>query len=101
MFVKKHVECVGYIYSVFVVSLLFILKDSGKHFLLFFLEIISFIVFCVFLMSDLYLAKVDAKQCCLDARMLLFSIVLHVFKFIHIISYIHELGFVSFILLYK
>ena len=43
--------------SVFVVSLLFILE----HFLLFFLERISFIVFHVFLMSDFYLAKVDAK----------------------------------------
>ena len=52
-------------------------------------------------MSDLYLVKACAKYCCLDARMLLFSIVLYVFKFIHIISYSHELGFVSFILLYK
>ena len=33
--------------------------------------------------------------------MLLFSIVLYVFKFIHIISYSRELGFVSFIFLYK
>ena len=33
--------------------------------------------------------------------MRLFSIVLYVFKFIHIISYSRELGFVSFILLYN
>ena len=33
--------------------------------------------------------------------MLLFSIVLYVFKFIHIISYSRELGFVSDIILYK
>ena len=33
--------------------------------------------------------------------MLLFSIVLYVFKFIHIISYSRELGSVSFILLYN
>ena len=33
--------------------------------------------------------------------MILFSIVLDVLKFIHIISYSIELGFVSFILLYK
>ena len=33
--------------------------------------------------------------------MILFSIVLYVFKFIHIISYSRELGCVSFILLYK
>ena len=47
--------------NVFVISLLFVLKDLGKHFLLFFLEIITFIVFHMFLISDLYLAKVDAK----------------------------------------
>ena len=52
---------VSAISSVFVVSLLFILNDSGKHFLLFFLEIISFIVFHAFLMSDLCLVKVCAK----------------------------------------
>ena len=61
MFVKKKLLNALAISSVFVVSLLFILKDSGKHFLLFFLEIISFIVFHMFLMSNLYLAKVDAK----------------------------------------
>ena len=33
--------------------------------------------------------------------MLFFNILLYVFKFIHIISYSSELGFVSFILLYK
>ena len=47
MFVKNILNTLA-ISSVFVVSLLFILKDSGKHFLLFFLEIISFIVFHVF-----------------------------------------------------
>ena len=60
MFVKNVLNALA-ISSVFVVSLLFISKDSGKHFFLFFLEIISFIVFHVFPMPDLYLAKVDAK----------------------------------------
>ena len=60
MFVKKRIKCLA-ISSVFVVSLLFILKDSGKHLLLFFLEIISFIVFKVFLMSDLFFSEGGRK----------------------------------------
>ena len=47
--------------SMFVVSLLFIMKDSEKKILIGFLKKISFIVFHVFLLSELYLAKVDAK----------------------------------------
>ena len=39
---------------------------------LWFLERISFIVFQVFLISDLYLLKVDSKKRCLASRMLLF-----------------------------
>ena len=54
--------------SLFVISVLFMLISVGKLFLLPFLEIISFIVFHVFLISDLYLAKVDARNCCLAAR---------------------------------
>ena len=62
MFVKKQIVINALaVSSVLVVSLLFISKDSGKHLFLFFHEIILFIVFHVFLVSDLYLAKVDAK----------------------------------------
>ena len=73
----------------------------GKFVLLLFLEIISFIVFHVFLISDLYLAKVDARNCCLAARMLIFNILLYVLRLIYIISYFLEEGFVNFILLYR
>ena len=77
------------------------LINVGKLFLLPFLEIISFIVFHVFLISDLYLAKVDARNCCLAARMLIFNILLYVLRLIYIISYSLEVGFVNFILLYR
>ena len=73
----------------------------GKLFLLPFLEIISFIVFHVFLISELYLAKVEARSCCLAARMLIVNILLYVFRLIYIISYSLEVGFVNFILLYR
>ena len=56
MFVKKNMLNALAISSVFVFYLLFILKELGKHVLLF-----SFIVVHVFLMSDLYISKVEAK----------------------------------------
>ena len=87
--------------SLFVISLLFMLIGVGKLFLLPFLEMISFIVFHVFLISDLYLVKVDARNCCLAARRLIFNILLCVLRVIYIISYSLELGFVNFILLYR
>ena len=87
--------------SLFVISVLFMLISVGKVFLLPFLEIISFIVFHVFLISDLYLAKVDARNCCLAARMLIFNILLYVLRLIYIISYSLEVGFVNFIVLYR
>ena len=84
--------------SLFVISVLFMLISVGKLFLLPFLEMISFIVFHVFLISDLYLAKVDARNCCLAARMLIFNILLYVLRLIYIISYSLEVGFVGGIL---
>ena len=50
----------------------------GKLFLLLFLEIISFIVSHVLLISDLYLAKVNARNGCLTARVHIFYIILYV-----------------------
>ena len=64
-------------------------------------SMISFIVFHVFLISNLYLAKVDTRNCCLAARMLIFNILLYVLRIIYIISYTLEVGFVNFILLYR
>ena len=87
--------------SLFVISVLFMLISVGKLFLLLFLEIISFIVFHVFLISDLYLVKVDARNCCLAARMFIFNILLYVLRLIYIISFSLEVGFVNFILLYR
>ena len=83
--------------SLFVISVLFMLISVEKLFLLPFLEMISFIVFYVFLILDLYLAKVDARNCCLAAHILIFDILLYVL----IISYSLEVGFVNFILLYR
>ena len=45
---------------------------------LWFLERISFIVFQVFLISNLYLLKVDSKKRCLASRMILFNMLLYV-----------------------
>ena len=46
----------------FVISFPLMLRDLGKEMVLWFLERISFIVFQVFLISDLYLLKVDSKK---------------------------------------
>ena len=46
----------------FVISFPLMLRDLGKEMVLLFLERISFIVFQVFLISDLYLLKVDSKK---------------------------------------
>ena len=54
------------------------LRDLGKAMVLWFLERISYIVFQVFLISDLYILKVDSKKRCLASRMLLFHILLYV-----------------------
>ena len=87
--------------SLFVISVLFMLISVGKLFFLPFLKIISFIVFHVFLISELYLAKVEARNCCLAARMLIFNILLYVLRLIYIILYSLEVGFVNFILFYR
>ena len=63
------------------------LINVGKFFLLLCLEIISFIVFHVFLILDLYLAKLYARNCCLAACML---ILFYVLRLIYIISYSHR-----------
>ena len=60
----------------FVISFPLMLRDLGKELVLWFLERISFIVFQVFLISDLYLLKVDSRKRCLASRMLLFNILL-------------------------
>ena len=52
------------------------LREFGKLVVLWFPERISFIVFQVFLISNLYLLNVDSKKSCLATRMLLFSILL-------------------------
>ena len=62
----------------FVISFPLMLRDLGKKMVWWFLERISFIVFQVFLISDLYLLKVDSKKSCLASRMLLFNILLYV-----------------------
>ena len=46
----------------FVISFPLMLRDLGKELVLWFLERISFIVFQVFLISDLYLLKVDSRK---------------------------------------
>ena len=56
----------------------FILRDVGDVLLLAFLERVSLMVFNVFLMSDLYLSNLKAKNCCLAADMLLLKILLKV-----------------------
>ena len=62
----------------FVISFPLMLREFGKQMVLWFLERISFIVFQVFLISDLYLLNVDSKKSCLATRMILFNILLHV-----------------------
>ena len=66
----------------FVISFPLMLRDLGKELVLWFLERISFIVFQVFLISDLYLLKVDSRKRCLASRMLLFNILLYVWRFV-------------------
>ena len=61
----------------FVISFPLMLREFGKHVVLWFPERISFIVFQVFLISNLYLLNVDYKKSCLATRMLLFSILLY------------------------
>ena len=51
------------------------------------LERILLIVFHVFLISDLYLSNVDAKNCCFTAFMLRLRIVLNVLRLMLNISY--------------
>ena len=55
----------------------------------------------MFLISNLYLTKVDARNCCLAARMLIFNNLLYVLRLIYIISYSLEVGFVNFIILFR
>ena len=60
----------------------FILRDVGDAFLFPFFESISLMVFHVFLISDLYISKVNAKYCCLAAYMLVLNILLNVLRLI-------------------
>ena len=62
----------------FVISFPLMLREFGKHVVLWFPVRISFIVFKVFLISDLYLLKIDSKKSCFASRMLLFNILLYV-----------------------
>ncbi len=78
IFVKKKLLNYVAMCNWFVISFPLMLRDSGKQLVLWFLERISFIVFQVFLISDLYLLKVDSKKSYLATRMLLFNIVLYV-----------------------
>ena len=85
----------------FVVSLLFILKDSRKHFLLFFLK--NNFIYSFPCVSDVRFIFSEGGR-----KIMLFGCAYaslyysnYVFKFIHIISYSRVLGFVSFILLYN
>ena len=57
--------------NLFVIAMPFILRDVGDVLLLPFLQRVSLMVFHVFLMSDLYLSNVEAKNCCLAVDMLL------------------------------
>ena len=62
----------------FDISYPLMLRDLGKQMVLWLLERISFIVFQVFRISDLYLLKVDSKKNCFASRMLLFNMLLYV-----------------------
>ena len=70
-----------------VISVPFTLRDLGDLFLFPFFESNSLMVFQVFLISDLYLSKVYAKNCFLAALMLVLKIVLHVLRLILNVSY--------------
>ena len=81
----KYVLKILAISSVLVISMPFILRDVGDAFLFPFFESISLMVFHVFLISDLYLSKVNAKYCCLAAHMLVLNILLNVLRLFHIL----------------
>ena len=73
----------------------------GDAFLFPFFESISLMVFHVFLISDLYLSKVNAKYCCLAAYMLVLNILLNVLRLIFNVSYSLEAGLLNLIFLYR
>ena len=77
MFVKNVLNILA-ISNVLVISMPFTLRDVGDVFLFDFFESISLMVFQVFLISDLYLSNVNAKNCCLAAHMLVLNILLYV-----------------------
>ena len=56
-------------------------------------------VFQVFLISDLYLSKVNAKYCCLAAHMLVLNMLLYVLRLIINVSYSLEAGLLNLIFL--
>ena len=58
-------------------------------------------VFQVFIISDLYLSKVYAKNCFLAALMLVLKIVLYVLRVLLNVSYSLEAGLVNLIFLYR
>ena len=87
--------------NLFVIAMPFILRDVGDVLLLPFLQRVSLMVFHVFLMSDLYLSNVEAKNCCLAVDMLLLKILLKVLRLMLNISYSLEPGLVNLIFLYK
>ena len=75
-------------------------RCEGCAFITFFAE--SFVNgFHVFLISDLYLSNVDAKNCCLAADMLLLKILIKVVRLMLNSSHSLEPGLVNLIFLYK
>ena len=84
-----------------VISVPFTLRDVGDVFLFPYVESISIMVFQVFLISDLYLSKVYAKNCFLAAPMLVLKILLYVLRLILNVSYSLEAGLVNSIFLYS
>ena len=100
IFAKNELKILA-ISKVLVVSVPFTLRDIGDVFLFPFFESISLMVFQVFIISDLYLSKVYAKNGPLAELMLVLKILLYVLRLIFNVSYSLEAGLVNLSFLYR
>ena len=100
IFVKNELNILA-ISKVLVISVPFTLRYVGDVFLFPFFESISLMVFQVFLIPDLYLSNVYAKNCFLAALMLVLKILLYVLRLIFNVSYSLEAGLVNLSFLYR
>ena len=77
IFVNKIIKRIGNVQFISFCYAIYVERCGEWAFITFF-ERVSLMVFHAFLISDLYLSNVDAKNCCLAADMLRLRILLNV-----------------------